>query len=370
VVGDFDGDSRVDLAESNFPDKTISILRGVGKGRFQRTVRISVPDFPGEMAGADFDADGRLDLAMTHPGVGGGGSTVSVLLGRGDLSFQVASTITVGNVPAAIAAADFNGDGHPDLAVTNDFGNNVSILLGRGDGTFQAAPAVPVGQNPLAIAVADLNGDNCKDLVVANTNQNNMSQPGSISVLLGQCDGTFQIAPELPVGVRPISVAVGDLNGDGLLDLAVANQFENPPISIRLGNGDGTFEAAPDVDVSGDRIVIADFNSDGRQDLAVSNVNTNYVAVLLGRGDATFRLKLLSGVGQAPEFIVQADFDADGVPDLATADYEDQTVSILINTTKTHRFPHDDNLRAPHVRLSRSHEHSAAILPRWFAAKR
>jgi hypothetical protein len=303
------------------------------------------------MAAADFDGDGRLDLAMTHPGIGGGGNTVSVLLGRGDLSFQVGSTVTVGSTLAAIVAADFNSDGRPDLAVTNYGSASVSILLGRGDGSFQAAPTVPVGRNPLGMIAADVNGDNCIDLVVANGNLNNMSQPGSLSILLGRCNGTFHIAPEVTVGVRPSSVAAGDLNGDGRLDLAVTNQFGefgNTFTSILLGNGDGTYQAAPDVLVSGGGVVIADFDGDGRQDLAVSNVNTNYVTVLLGRGDSTFTVQLLAGVGQGPEFIVQHDFDGDGFPDLATADYESRTVSILMNTSGTRRFLHDDDRHVRH----------------------
>jgi hypothetical protein len=95
--------------------------------------------------------------------------------------------------------------------------------------------------------------------------------------------------------------------------------------------------------------VIADFNGDGRQDLAVSNLDTNYVTALLGRGDGTFKIKLLAGVGQAPEFMVQYDFNGDGLPDLATADYESQTVSILMNSSRMHRFLHDDDLRIRHV---------------------
>lgn len=365
VVGDFDGDGHVDLVDSNFPDKTISLLKGLGNRRFQPAASMPAPDFPWEMAAADFDGDGRLDLAITNPGLGGGGNSVSILLGHGDGSFQTAPTVTVGPVPAAVVAADLNSDGRPDLAVTNDFGASVSILLGRGDGTFQAGPTVVVGRNPLAMAAADVNGDSCIDLVVANTNQNNMAQPGSISTLLGRCNGTFQVAPEVTVGERPISVAVGDLNGDGQLDLAVTNQFGNPFMSILLGNGDGTYQGAPDVAVSGEHVVIADFNDDGRQDLAVSNLNANYVTLLLGRGDGTFKVNLLAGVGQAPEFMVQHDFNGDGFPDLATADYESETVSILINRSRAHWFIDDDDLQIYQVDSLRHERRLDDRLPLW-----
>jgi hypothetical protein len=365
VVGDFDGDGEGDLVDSNFADKTLSLLKGIGRGRFQATGQIPAPDFPWEMAAADFDGDTRLDLAITHTGLGGGGSSVSILLGRGDGSFRTAPTLTVGSIPVAIVVADLNSDGRPDLAVTNDFGNSVSILLGRGDGTFQPAPTVGVGRNPLAMAAADVNGDNCIDLVVANTNQNAASEPGSVSTLLGGCNGAFQPAPEVIVGVRPISVAIGDLNGDHRLDLAVTNQFGSPDMSILIGNGDGTYQKAPNVAVSGQRVVVADFNGDDDQDLAVSNVDTNNVTLLLGRGDGTFTANLLAGVGQAPEFMVQHDFDGDGFPDLATADYESETVSILMNSTRSHRLIDADDLRRFRVRGFRPQKRPHDRFPSW-----
>ena len=364
VVEDFDGDGHVDLAESNFPDKSISILRGLGDGEFQSTTPVPAPDFPWEMAAADFNRDGRLDLATTNPGVGGDGTTVSILLRRNDGSYEPAPALSLGPIPVAIVSADLNRDGRADLAVT--FGASVSIFLGRGDGTFQTAPTVAVGPDPLAMVGADVNADSVVDLVVANTNQNPFDQPGSISILLGRGDGTFQVAPEITVGLRPISVAVGDLNGDDRLDLAVANQFGSPPMSILLGTGNGTFQAAPDVAITGNRVVIADFNRDRRQDLAVSNVDTNYVALLLGRGDGTFKVKLLAGVGQAPAFMVHSDFDGDGRLDLATADYSSQTVSILINRRRLHSFLDHGDVPVNAVSGFRQERHLDSRFPLWF----
>jgi len=222
--------------------------------------------------------------------------------------------------------------------VTNDFGNSVSILLGTGNGMFQAAPTVPVGRNPLAIKVADFNGDGRLDLIVANTNQNPVSEPGSLSILLGRGDGTFQTTSEVTVGIRPIPLAVADFNGDRRLDIAVVNQFGDPPLSILLGRGDGTFQAGtavqiPILEVGGsDGLITADFNRDGRMDLAVVSL-ANYVSILLGQGDGTFETSILAGVGNAPHSGTTGDFNHDGLPDLATTDYESGTVSVLINNS-------------------------------------
>lgn len=331
AVGDFNGDERLDIAATGFVDSTVMILLGGGNGTFQTTSPTTVRNFPWQAAVGDFNGDGHLDLALTNQEHGGAGNSVSILLGRGDGTFEQAPAVMVG-APVAVVVGDFNGDGRRDLAVTNDFGASVSIVLGRGDGTFQMAAAVPVGPNPLSLAIGDFNGDGHQDLAVTNTNQNPFSEPGSVSILLGRGDGTFQAMPEVMVGVRPLSVAVGDFNGDGHSDLAVVNQFDDPPMSILLGRGDGTFQAAPDVAVGGFSVTVADFNSDGRQDLAVTNFG-NYVTILLGRGDGTFQPALLAGVGIEPESIAVGDFNGDGRPDLAIGNYGSGTVSILINNS-------------------------------------
>jgi hypothetical protein len=152
----------------------------------------------------------------------------------------------------------------------------VSVLLGNGDGTFQAARNFAAGNRPWSVAVGDFNGDGIPDLAVANSYSNN------VSVLLGNGDGTFQAARNFAAGSFPLSVAVGDLNGDGTLDLAVANSGGNN-VSVLLGNGDGTFQAARNYAVGNGPLSVAvgDFNGDGAPDLAVANFFSNDVSILL-----------------------------------------------------------------------------------------
>src|SRR6266705_2595058 len=189
--------------------------------------------------------------------------------------------------PSNIVVGDFNGDGKPDLAVAN-FGDwNVSVLLGNGDGTFQAPRTFPVGVHPAQVAVGDFNGDGKPDLVVSNVVSN------TVSVLLGNGDGTFQAAQSLPVGLNPWYFAVGDFNSDGMLDLAVADygcsQECHPSPSntvlVLLGNGDGTFRPAPNLTVGNGPagVAVGDLNGDGKTDLAVADLHTFNISVLINK---------------------------------------------------------------------------------------
>src|SRR5262249_51928139 len=187
-----------------------------------------------------FKGEAMLDVAVAKLGDDfGRDSSVSVLLGNGDGTFQPARNFTAGTNPRSVAVGDFNGDGILDLAVANL--NNVSVLLGNGDGTFRAARSFAAGRAPSSVAVGDFNGDGLLDLAVVGRD--------NVSVLLGNGDGTFWAARNFPTGIYPSSVAVGHFNDDGLLDLAVANfggdSGLGSSVSVLLGNGDGTFRAAP-----------------------------------------------------------------------------------------------------------------------------
>jgi hypothetical protein len=177
--------------------------------------------------------------------------------------FLTARAFSVAASPAAVAAGDFNGDGKLDVATANADGS-VSVLLNKGNGTFNAAVNYTAGLEPTSIAVGDFNGDGKLDLVVANcTCQRRNPPPGSVSVFLGNGDGTFQAAMNYVTGSSPQSVAVGDFNGDGKPDLAVANYTANT-VSILLGNGDGSFRAGVDHPVRLPlQLAVGDFNGDG-----------------------------------------------------------------------------------------------------------
>jgi hypothetical protein len=172
---------------------------------------------------ADFDCNGTPDLAVVNARESG---TVSILLGHGDGTFDPPQAFSVGRLPVSVAAGDFNGDGLWDLAVANAspsllIPGPVSILLGNGDGTFGPADNVPAGVSPQSVVVADFNGDEFSDLAVGNRRSHDFS------VLLGRGDGTFQAAQHFGPGNDPIPLAVGDFNGDGLADLVAPHSGTN-----------------------------------------------------------------------------------------------------------------------------------------------
>jgi len=254
----------------------------------------------------------------------------SAPLGFGTLGFTTArpsAANKVGSEPYGAATGDFNGDGLTDLVVQNYGDGSVSVLLGNGDGTFQPQVKYAVGALPERVLVADFNGDGNLDLVVANTGSQ------SIGILLGNGDGTFQAQATYACG-SPVGLGVMDINHDGIQDV-VAGDYYNNTISVLLGNGDGTLRAAVTYPTGSTPQTLAegDFNGDTNVDIVVGNLNNNTVGVFLGKGDGTFQAMVTYPVGKAPQGVQVGDFNGDGVEDLAVVNSGDNTVSILIGNS-------------------------------------
>jgi len=243
------------------------------------------------------------------------------------VSFAAAANFGAVNAPLSVAVGDFNGDGKQDLALPNNIeeGGTVSILLGDGTGHFSAARSFAAGGYPISVAVGDFNGDGRQDLAVAN------SASDDVSILLGDGTGSFSIAPKVDAGFDPYSVAVGDFNSDGRQDLAVANDLSNN-VSIFLGDGAGHFSAAVNFGTGtlSTAVAVGDFNGDGRQDLAVSNYGTNNVSILSGDGAGRFSAAINFGAGSGPFSVRVGDFNGDGRQDLAVPNAVSNNVSILL----------------------------------------
>jgi hypothetical protein len=319
AFADFNGDGFLDMACAT-GGQSVVVLLGNGDGTFSTQIVVPTTVMEGyysaAIATADFNGDGIPDLAVS----GDGSGNVFVLLGNGDGTFTpVPGSATASDYVSAMAVGDFNGDGIPDLAVVNSINQNLTILLGNGDGTFTASASSPgTGSDPGNIAADDLNGDGKLDLVVGGT---------PITVLLGNGDGTFAPVAQPGTGSTGGNVAMGDFNGDGKLDVAVGNSG----LTVWLGNGDGTFKAAPASTIGAALpylVAVGDFNGDGIPDLAATNAGTypspetGTLAVLLGKGDGTFTTAAMTNVGvDYANFLGTGNFNGDGKSDLVAYGY-------------------------------------------------
>jgi hypothetical protein len=335
AIGDLNGDGKLDLATANYGSSTASVLLGNGDGTFGAKMDRVTGDSPYSVAIGDLDADGKPDLATANYG----SNTVSVLLGNGDgasWTLGAKTDFVTGHEPYAVEIGDLNEDGKSDLATANYGSNTVSVLLGNGDGTFGKTTDFGSGDDAACVAVGDMNRDGKPDLVTANWG------PNTVSVLLGNGTGTSWTRTDYEVGMGPNSVAFADLNGDGVPDLAVANLGSyydriGNTVSVLLGNGDGTFGARTDYEtgIHPFSVAIGDLNGDGKPDLVTANYREyssagNTVSVLLGDGNGAFGAKTDFVTGSGPTSVAIADLNGDGHPDLAAANSYSNTVSVLL----------------------------------------
>ena len=330
AVGDFNNDGRPDVAVSNQRDNTVSIFLGQPNGTLGPKTDFPVATYPSSLVVADFNNDGKLDIAVTgtcslNCGV------VSILLGNGNGTFASHADNTTGVAPMTSVAADFNGDGFFDLAVVDNCGTTcgfVSILLGKGDGTFQAKTDYPVGQSPFGIVVQDFNGDGKLDLAVANTSN-------TISILLGNGDGTFQPHKDTTSDNAPAALATGDFDGDKIPDLVISHTGAPWALTFMKGNGDGTFQPEQQIGYfyhtyDTYNLTAVDLNRDGKLDLTLTDISDGGVLVFLGNGDGTFQPQVSYATGVYPFAFAVQDLNGDGNLDLVVADQEQNNLTILL----------------------------------------
>jgi len=327
-LADFNGDRKLDIAvvkTQGADADSVAVLLAAPGGYGAPIITPTGGAGAWGMAVADFNHDGKPDAAVTNNLSG----NVSILLGEGNGRFRFSGYVPADLSPTAIVAADFNHDGYADLAVVNGGSGNVTILLGNGDGTFRRGPSIFLGSSPTDLVSGDFNGDGIPDLAV--TNGALYSQV--VVMLLGNGDGTFRMTQSAAVGNEPIAVAAGDFANDGQTDLAVANLAGND-VSVLRGDGNGLFGAAATYAAGNgpSGIAVADFNLDGKLDLAVSNDASGEVAVYLGNGDGTFQPAKSFLTGGYPISIAVGDLTHDGRNDIVTAG--PNGVVVLLNTTR------------------------------------
>ena len=298
AVGDFNGDGKPDIVAGIDPGDgsafgetpTVSVLFGTGTGSFPtfRQADNLFSNVPSSLAVGDFNGNGKPDIVAGFAVAGlfiSGPSLplVSVALNTGGqfTSSQDYNVTVPGGLSSfalsEVAVGDFNGDGKPDIAATSYSNGSVSVFLNKGDGTgtFGAEQVFAVGGSAEALAVGDVNGDGKLDIVTANGDSN------SVSVLLGKGDGTFGTAQVYATGGSANSIALGDFNKDRALDIVITGT----ELDVLLNNGDGTFAAAQKVGSGGSDVVVADFNGDGFPDLAQIDASGANIDVLINEGN-------------------------------------------------------------------------------------
>jgi Calx-beta domain/FG-GAP-like repeat/FG-GAP repeat len=339
ATGHFNEDDHLDLVTANYADSTVSVLLGNADGTFQPALTSAAGANPHSIAVGDFDADGNLDLAAVN-----GydyGSYVSVMLGNDNGSFQAPSTVALdpNSKPTSVATGDFNEDGLMDLAVTSNVDpyypgdpyldfGQASVLLSIGDGSFSAPRTAGLLYVTNSAVVADFNGDGNLDLAAGT-----YSSGAVVRVMLGDGQGSLALQNTNWLFDHGMSMAAGDVDGDGDIDLVAASGYD---VKVRLGNGLGGFDAPPGgqsyaAGIGPISIVLGDFNRDGVLDIATANYGSNDVSILRGKGGGTFWNQENFAAGPVAFSLTAGDFNGDGWLDVATANVGGNSASVLIN---------------------------------------
>jgi hypothetical protein len=312
AVGDFNRDGKLDAVVVG---DALWVLLGNGDGTFQAPSTYAGPFY--FVVVADFNNDGILDLAVVPEG-----NAVTVFLGNGDGTFQPPKSSPTTGPSAFIAVGDFNGDHKMDLAVVNN--PYISILLGNGDGTFQAPIDNDSFPAPGWLAVGDFNNDHRLDVAVVGS----LGGSSNLGVLLGNGDGTLQPSLTYPLAHPPGTIAAADFNSDGNLDVAIGGYLFDG-VTVFLGNGNGGFNSGETYSGGSYRVIVGDFNGDGKLDL-VTWPGGYGVAEFLGNGDGTFQPAVTYPANGDPG--VAGDLNGDHKLDLLVFEFLGNTVTSMLNT--------------------------------------
>jgi hypothetical protein len=334
IAADFDGDGALDVASANNFSGDVTVLLGDGKGGLRFGQRIAADQQSAAIVTGYLNQDESLDLVIANEAA----NTISVILGNGDGGFQAASNVALGPVggdarsPEAVALADFNGDRVLDVATANLLGDTVSVLVGRGDGTFEAPSLVRVAGGPIDVVAAELTGDGNIDLAVA------LNEDNAVAVLRGDGNASFQVLQQrAPVGVSPSALIAADFDRDSRSDVAVASQTDDV-VSVLLGRGDGTFAAARHYNVgsSPESLAVGNLNGDAFLDLVSadnfgSSEFSNSVSVLAGRSGGEFDGAESFQVHAGAFGVALADLNRDDRLDIIVTNAASRDLSILLN---------------------------------------
>jgi CubicO group peptidase (beta-lactamase class C family) len=326
AIGDLDGNGSRDLATANNGSNDVSVVLSNGDGTFAAAVNYPAGTGPHSVAIADLNLDGKSDLVVAN----NGSDNVSVLLNNGDGTFAAAVNYGVGTNPRFVAIGDLNGDGRSDVVTANSGSNGVSVLINNGSGTFAAKVDYPVGTNPYGVAIGQLDGVNKADLVTANKGSDN------VSVLLNNGNGTFATAVSYGTGAGPYSVAIANFDGVNGNDVVTANET-NGNVSVLLNVGSptqGTFATRVNYSTGGTNsrsVATGDLDGDGQLDIATSNEASHNVSVLAGNGDGTFGAATTYSAGTFPRSLAVGDLNGNGGLDIVTANSSSTNVWLLLH---------------------------------------
>ncbi len=347
AIGDVDGDGKPDLVVTNAVSNSVSVFRNTGTSgtiSFAAKVDFTTGLMPFGIAIVDADGDGKLDLVVANYN----SNTISVFRNTstsGTISFATKVDFTTGLNPSSVAIGDVDGDGKPDLVVANYGSNTVSVFRNTsaiGSVSFAAKVDFTTGLEPQSVAVGDVDGDGKPDLAVVDSSSTvsvfrNTSAIGSVS---------FAASVDFTTGLGPSGVTIGDIDGDGRPDLAVAN-YNSSTISVFRNTGtSGTISFAAKVDfttgLNPSSVAIGDVDGDGKLDFAVANYNSSTISVFRNtgtNGSVSFADKIDFTTGTEPFIVAIGDVDGDGKPDFAVVNFGSSTVSVFRNTILVDNTP-------------------------------